>query len=187
MPTDKRGKEHHGYKHGMVKTRFYYIWQHMKARCLLPSCIAYPLYGGRGVELCHRWREFQNFYEDMHLTYRDDLTIDRINPDGDYTPENCRWASIYIQGLNKRCFKTSLNFRKLRNGYESRISVANRSIHLGLYETPDEAKAVHREAEKIKFAYYNKLQENQISASFLRELSPTEVRRILGWDKFYNN
>lgn len=88
-------------KHGMYKTRFYRIWLGMKARCDRKTCNGYDNYGGRGIGYCERWNIFQNFYEDMYSTYDDNLTLDRIDGDLDYSKKNCRWVTTKQQAVNK--------------------------------------------------------------------------------------
>ena len=86
--------------HGMYKTRVYGIWAQMKRRCQTEKNGAYERYGAKGVNVCDSWQIFENFYKDMG----DDngLTLDRINPFGNYEPNNCRWASYTEQAKNKR-------------------------------------------------------------------------------------
>lgn len=88
--------------HGLSKTRIYSIWCGVKKRCYNPSEEAYKNYGGRGIIMCKRWQIFENFYQDMYPTYMDDLTLDRINNNGNYTPRNCRWATHKQQAKNTR-------------------------------------------------------------------------------------
>lgn len=89
--------------HGYSGTRVYRIWSHIKSRCYEPTNVGYELYGGRGVKVCQRWMEsFAAFLEDMGDPPTDKHSIDRINSDGDYTPENCRWATSTQQNRNRR-------------------------------------------------------------------------------------
>lgn len=90
-------------KHGKKGTRLYSIWQGMKARCNRRSHTWYKRYGGRGISICDEWvDDFQAFYNwAMANGYRDDLSIDRINNDGNYEPSNCKWSTEKEQKNNR--------------------------------------------------------------------------------------
>lgn len=92
-------------KHGMKHERLYRIWSGIKARCYTKNNKAYDRYGGRGISMCQEWKDnFVAFYKwAMDNGYLDDLSIDRINVNGNYEPSNCRWSTPKEQSDNKRC------------------------------------------------------------------------------------
>ena len=106
-------------KHNKSNTRIYRIWSEMKRRCLNPNDARYRNYGGRGIKVCNEWlHDFQAFYDwAMSHGYTDNLTIDRIDNDGNYEPSNCRWTTYKQQANN-----TSNNHFLTYNGETHTIS-----------------------------------------------------------------
>jgi hypothetical protein len=95
------------YKHGdnqhQICTRLYRIWANMLNRCSKPSATCYNDYGGRGIRVCDEWKNYILFRKwALSSGYADNLTIDRMNNDGNYEPSNCRWATKLEQASNKR-------------------------------------------------------------------------------------
>ena len=87
--------------HGMRHTRAYTSWINMVGRCINPKDKRFEHYGGRGIQVDPEWRKFEVFWNDMGASYQEDLTLDRIDVNGNYTKDNCRWVGLVVQANNK--------------------------------------------------------------------------------------
>lgn len=89
--------------HGGADSRLYHIWCGIKARCLNPNNAKYKNYGGRGIAVCEEWKQSYESFRDWSLNngYTENLSIDRIDVNGNYEPSNCRWVDNFIQANNR--------------------------------------------------------------------------------------
>ena len=89
--------------HGLTNTTLHKTWKNIKTRCYNPNCQKYKNYGGKGICMCNEWLDdFNSFYEwSINNGWKDGLTIDRIDVDGNYEPSNCRWVDWKTQQRNK--------------------------------------------------------------------------------------
>jgi hypothetical protein len=103
VKQEQSGKKNSNYKHGYKHTRIYHIWIDIRQRCNNPHNHAYANYGGRGIKVCEDWNNFTAFLSwSKSNGYSDNLTIDRIDVNKGYCPDNCRWVSRKVQSINKR-------------------------------------------------------------------------------------
>ena len=160
-------------KHGLRNTRLYSTWAKIKDRVFNTKSKKYSDYGGRGITICDEWKnDFMSFYTwAMSNGYEENksLSIDRIDNDGGYSPENCRWTTSIIQARNKRIYKNNTSgyrgvcYNKGNNKYTAQICVNNNNTHLGHFSTAVEGA----------IAYNNYIIENNLEGFILNEI-PTE-------------
>lgn len=136
--------------HGMYNHRLYRVWSNMSRRCNSSSSWDYQHYGGRGIKVCTRWLKVENFIDDMYPTFKEGLTIDRIDNDGDYTPSNCRWVPETIQSRNTRVLQSNnttgyrgVVWYKRYKKFTAHITINYKNIHLGYFETAIDAATTY--------------------------------------------
>lgn len=155
----RESKKIHGYASrnqvgGHGETNEYNIWVGMNKRCYNKKTKIYKDYGGRGIEVCERWRhDFESFYKDMGDRPSKYHSIDRVDVNGNYEPSNCRWATRIEQARNTRVYKNSkfgvngVSLHKKTNKYSVNIGTNKKIIHIGTYTTLEDAIQARKEAE----------------------------------------
>jgi hypothetical protein len=132
------------------------IWKYVPLTEVIPNNPSYVNYGGRGITICDRWLIFENFLCDMGLKPSSDLSIERVNNDGNYEPGNCKWGTQTEQNKNRRLspLNTSgyrgVSFDSVEGLYHAYISVDGRLIKLGRFRDPV-AAATARDKAAIKY------------------------------------
>ena len=140
-------------KHGGYKNSSYNTWRAMKRRCYNPKDKDFHKYGGVGIKVCARWLDYTTFVADMGEPQGDE-TLDRIDPYGDYTPENCRWASLPVQARNQRLSsKNKSGHVGVSNVYAdkwmAKITVNKQSFYSKVFGSFEEAVAARKNLEQI--------------------------------------
>lgn len=132
-------------KHGDGRTKIYGVWNNMIRRTTLKTNKSYEVYGARGIIVCDEWLKYENFREWAFASgYKEGITLDRIDVNGNYEPSNCRWADRAVQARNTQRLKKSntsgyrgVNIRTMKNGkikFRCRIVVNKKIISLGHFD-----------------------------------------------------
>jgi len=145
------------YKHGGKHTRIYTIWCNIIQRCNNPNYTQYEHYGGRGIRMCDEWRNSFEVFRDWAMSngYADNLTIDRIDNNGNYEPSNCRFVCMITQARNKRVKKNStsgvrgVTWDSSNKKWVARIKTNGKMKYLGGFSSIPEAKKCRQEAEAM--------------------------------------
>lgn len=143
------------FKHGDsvgYKVRLYRVWHGMRMRCHNKDTPSYKWYGAHGICVCEQWRDYRVFAKWARENgYSDDLQIDRIDTHGDYSPENCRFVTPRVNARNKRdpnFFKFGVREKK-SGRFASQIRIKNKCIHLGTFDSFEEAKQAYLKADTL--------------------------------------
>jgi len=154
------------YTHRQSKSPLYKVWTAMKSRCRNSKNPRYKDYGGRSITVCDEWQEFEPFQEwALSHGYKEGLSLDRINNNGNYYPINCRWTTDSIQQQNKRKMSSNtsgfigVSRRKSTSRFEANAIRGGKKVHLGYFDTAIEAAHVrdafvkqHYESPTLNFA-----------------------------------
>jgi hypothetical protein len=144
--------------HGLSKTETYLVWKLMRRRCRSLSCPDYVNYGGRGIEFCRRWDDYENFLSDMGERPSPKHEISRINNDGDYAPGNVEWSTDAVaQVRNRRKPKTNTSSRyrgvdwwEIGKRWRARITPKfGHTKQLGCFKTEIEAAHAYDAAARL--------------------------------------
>lgn len=178
------------HSHKMSKTRLYHTWQGMKKRCNSPDDASYPRYGGRGITVCKEWESsFESFMEwALNNGYADNLTIDRVDNNGNYGPSNCRWTEPKSQARNRRSnIKVRYNGKVMTLIELSEATGLSYSLLSARYDRGDRGKRLVRpsgeDRDTLRGAKNHNNKINEATAREIKQcLSKGEVATIIARD-----
>jgi hypothetical protein len=139
-------------KHGLYHHPLFKKWKNMIHRTTSKKHDSYVNYTLRGITVCDRWLDVANFIEDMYPTYRDGLSLDRIDNNGNYEPSNCRWTTFEVQSRNQRILSSANSsgyrgvfFDNRSKKWIAKIQISRKQKHIGVFSNVlDGAKAYDR-------------------------------------------
>lgn len=173
-------------KHNMRGTRIYSCWQNMRNRCNNPKNKRYNDYGGRGISVDPRWNNFIHFFEDMNEGYEEGLTLDRIDVNGNYCKENCRWADLKTQANNTRrnpkvLYKGELiNLQQAEEKSEVHRNLIYNRLRWG-WDVKDAIETPHFAKETINYKGIEKEVE-EYAIEYGMTYQTLKKRLMRGWD-----
>lgn len=127
-------------------------WTNMWQRCTNPASPLYQYYGARGIQVCEAWKDFLVFLKDVGLRPKSKVHLDRIDNNGNYAPENVRWAPLTVSYLNRRANgRPPKGCRNIGGRWHARIKIKQKEIHLGVFDSEQKAHQAYLEA-KEKYA-----------------------------------
>lgn len=141
----RKGNKNQIRTHGMTGSDIYRRWQAMKSRCDNPNATGYDSYGGRGISYSPEWAYFENFYQDMFEGFSKELDLDRIDPNGNYCKENCRWVDTCESAFNTRrpkdnkSGKTGVYFDRGSNSWRVAINYKRSKKLIGGFKSFEDA------------------------------------------------
>ena len=152
MPLPKRPQSH---KADAIYHPEYKIWYAMRQRCRYEKSKAFSHYGGRGIDYCEEWDWFWNFFKDMGPRPSSKHQIDRIDNNGNYCKENCRWVLRSSNQANKRRPSKSMGAYKGRwGGWKSAIGIEGRVYHIGSFKEKEDAQNEYKKVFHEWYGFY---------------------------------
>ena len=174
-------------KHNKSNTRLYNIWEHMKHRCNNPNSKRHEFYYDKGIKVCDEWQnDFMNFYNwAINNGYQDNLTIDRINNDGNYEPNNCRWATVTEQNNNQ---STNIKIKYNNNIYTmkqfcKKYNLKRETLDYRLKNNWDIEKIINTPTQSKKSILYNGIYytAKELAIKFNLKLGTLRTRLNRNW------